>query len=146
MFTVVDGDMGVDGVVNYTLVSAPDDHFTLDPVSGTLTLVQEVDFDTEVFSSIFLTMDVEIAACDRHTPLSACPQIDVLLYLIAENDNSPGFVQDLYTVDIIETAPINTLLYSHWSVWALTWELGEYRALIFWSPPQRLKPYSVWGL
>ena len=110
MFTVVDGDMGVDGVVNYTLVSAPDDHFTLDPVSGTLTLVQEVDFDTEVFSSIFLSMDVEIAACDRHTPLSACPQIDVLLYLIAENDNSPSFVQDLYTVDIIETAPINSTI------------------------------------
>ena len=110
VFTVVDEDEGEDGEVMYNLVSSLDDHLSFDPVSGSVTLVREFDFETEEFSSLFHQVDVEIVACDRATPPPICPEINTIVYLSGSDEYNTSFFQDLYTAAIRETAPLGSAL------------------------------------
>lgn len=92
-YLIVDEDGGVDGVLTYTsLDDPPNPYITLDPESGDLLLISQLDYEKEGA----LTTSIQINGCDQLTPTYLCPNITIHFTLTSVNDNDPQFLQSEY--------------------------------------------------
>ncbi|XP_067898848.1 protocadherin Fat 4 [Heterodontus francisci] len=105
IFTAVDKDLGANGTVRFLLdPESPPRYlhlFRLDPVSGRLTCVTELDREEQAEYTLF------VQARDKgNPPLSSVAQVTVTLEDI--NDNSPTFYPVQYFANIKENEPPGT--------------------------------------
>ncbi|XP_069675157.1 protein dachsous-like isoform X2 [Periplaneta americana] len=102
-----DRDSGRNGVVRYRLasssggVSSSGGLFAVDPRLGHLTLSRHLDYETAQRHSL-----VVIATDTGEPPLSA--NLTVLVEVQDVNDNRPVFERAEYTVDVLESLPVNS--------------------------------------
>ncbi|XP_067849588.1 protocadherin Fat 4 [Heptranchias perlo] len=107
IFTAVDKDLGANGTVRFLLDPETPLHyhdlFRLDPVSGRLTCVTELDREEQAAYTLF------IQARDKGSPpLSSVAEVNVTLKDI--NDNSPTFYPVQYFANIKENEPPGTYI------------------------------------
>ena len=99
--TATDDDIGAAGVIAYSLIQAnPTEglhHFTIDETSGMITTL--VSLDRESISQYVLTVE----AADSGIPPKKS-QIEVTVVVGDVNDNIPVFSQDIYYVNVSESA------------------------------------------
>jgi len=100
-----DNDNGYDGIVTYSL-SMAQDCFTIDPVSGNLALL--CNLDREIQDVYYIT----ILAKDNPTNYSfqRSSNITIELNVSDVNDNAPRFMNNLYTLSVSETITTNVVL------------------------------------
>ena len=97
-YLVVDEDGGADGVLVFTaLDDPPNPYLSVDPDTGDIILLRELDYEVEVLESA-----VEIHVCDQATPASLCPNVTISFSLTGINDNDPYFLKPLYHSSIEE--------------------------------------------
>ena len=108
--SVSDGDRGIHGEVNFSLLTPLDSHLSFESRHANLTLVRAVDFETEsnISSTFYQELPLNIRACDTTTPPEECPIGHFLLYILASDDNEPVFLNDTYTTAINESAPVGS--------------------------------------
>lgn len=111
---VKDEDSGVHGQLNFALLTQLDHHFSFDSLHGNLTLIEPVDFESEtnLFTSIFLEISINIRVCDTTTEEDACPIIMCPLYIIASDDNEPFFTDTSYSATVPESTDVGSALLS----------------------------------
>ncbi|XP_078395822.1 protocadherin Fat 4 isoform X1 [Cetorhinus maximus] len=107
IFTALDKDLGANGTVRFLLhPDSPPRHldlFRLDPVSGRLTCVTELDREEQAEYTLL------VQARDKGSPpLSSVAQVTVTLEDI--NDNSPTFYPVQYFANIKENEPPGTYI------------------------------------
>ena len=91
-------DTGVNAEITYTIVGGNEQgKFSLDPVSGVLTITEELDF--EAVKEYMLT----VQGNDGGTPSLSNTAI-VKINLTDANDNTPVFAQTVYTAEVAENA------------------------------------------
>ena len=89
-----DRDTGNNSQLTFSFVNATSE-FTIDPLSGTVTVVQSLDFEvTQMFTLVVRVVD------QGEPPLSNTTE--VVINVMDENDNAPQFAQDIFEVDIQE--------------------------------------------
>ena len=105
--TATDYDIGAAGVITYSLIQANPteglDHFTINYTSGMITTL--VSLDRENISQYVLTVE----AADSGIPPKKS-QIIVTVVVGDENDNVPVFSQDIYYINVSESAGINEVI------------------------------------
>ena len=97
VYTVVDMDVGPQGVLNYSL-QYPDPHFSVDGTFGSLILVQPFDLDYAGASTFY---NPRIVICDPYI----CTGINVYMTVAAQNDHTPMFSQKVYNVTYSDGTP-----------------------------------------
>uniref|UniRef100_H2ZGL2 Uncharacterized protein n=1 Tax=Ciona savignyi TaxID=51511 RepID=H2ZGL2_CIOSA len=80
-----DEDAGNNGSVFYTLLGNPD-KFTIDPINGTITTTQTLDYDL-----MRTSYKLRVRASDRGTPFSRKSECFVFVTISNMNDNAPMF-------------------------------------------------------
>ena len=91
-----DNDTGQNSEIVYTVLTDPSSSFSIDSVSGVLTLVQPLD------ASLYGThIEIDVKATDKGSP-PLHSNATVRLTII--NSNAPNFSQPLYTKSISESA------------------------------------------
>jgi len=101
-----DRDSGRNGVITYRLTSAAGATstgglFAVDPRLGHITLARHLDYETAQRHSL-----VVHATDTGEPPLSA--NLTVLVEVQDVNDNRPVFERAEYTVDVLESLPVNS--------------------------------------
>ena len=101
-----DRDSGRNGIVRYRLTSAAGGSstgglFAVDPRLGHITLVRHLDYETAQRHSLIVH-----ATDTGEPPLSA--NLTVLVEVQDVNDNRPVFERVEYTVDVLESLPVNS--------------------------------------
>ena len=104
-FAVSDADAGPDGNITYTL-SEDTSFFSVDLLTGSLVLEEEIDLDGGSMSFITLT----IVACDTFPPRDICPNLRKFIFLTQVDDDFPTFSQENYIISVPENIPIGSLL------------------------------------
>ena len=120
-FTATDGDSGTNAVLSYSITSGNDQGaFSLDSISGVLLIAGALDRETT--ASYNLTVQV----ADGGNP-SLSSRVNATITIDDENDNSPVFSQDSYTVIL----PYNEL--EEWStvVTATDQDIGSNAAITY---------------
>ena len=108
-YTFEDADAGVaDRNVTFTFAEEAGDtsFFSLDLVTGNLTLVRELDFDNQTEDVYFV--QIPITLCDIFPPVDTCPNLDIRLIVAAVNEFDPQFPQDIYEASIPESIEVNS--------------------------------------
>ena len=102
--TALDQDSGPNGAIRYAIVGGNEEnHFTIDPLSGSITVTKALDFDT---IPKFL---LNITATDMgFEPKVATTTLTVLLTDV--NDNPPRFNQSEYVGFVSENSPPDTFV------------------------------------
>ncbi|XP_078660403.1 protocadherin Fat 4-like isoform X2 [Branchiostoma floridae x Branchiostoma belcheri] len=86
--------------INFSIVSGNDDSvFSINPVSGAVTVLKEIDYDPPRNNTGF---ELQILATDGMYNTTAIVNIMVT----DVNDNAPEFTQDVYEVQVSETAAL----------------------------------------
>ena len=84
--------------------------FSLNHTTGALVVAQSLDVDS--LGGMTDTIVFNITACDEDPPVVACPSIQVMINILATNDNSPQFSSDFYRVEASTiTSPTHSKLY-----------------------------------
>ncbi|XP_050549134.1 cadherin-related tumor suppressor [Daktulosphaira vitifoliae] len=100
----IDDDENINGVVTYTVVSDwGNDVFNIDSHSGIITLTGKLDYE-EVQHYILI-----IQAQDGGKPMLSST-VTVYINVIDENDNTPVFEVNSYSIDIYENVTENTII------------------------------------
>ena len=94
--TANDADLGVNADLQFSIINN-ESTFTIDDVTGTLLLLNTLDYETTQ------THIVNIAVTDGIHVTNRSLTVNVL----DENDNSPYFVQNNYTTTVPENSPTN---------------------------------------
>ena len=97
VYTVVDMDVGPQGVLNYSLIY-PDPQFSVDGTFGSLILVQPFDLDYAGAPSFY---NPRIQICDPNI----CTGMYVYMYVTAQNEHTPMFSQKVYYVTYNDSTP-----------------------------------------
>ena len=97
VYTVVDMDVGPQGVLNYSLLY-PDPHFSVDGTFGSLVLVQPFDVDYAGAPSFY---NPRIQICDPYI----CTGMNVYMLVTAQNDHTPMFSKKVYYVTYSDGTP-----------------------------------------
>ena len=93
-----DGDEGLNGTVSYALLQGNEEgFFELDPFSGTLSLLQRLNFEETPFYIL------AASAVDSGSP-SLTGFTNILVQVINTNDHPPQFVNDEYFLTVRENA------------------------------------------
>ena len=112
-YTVIDTDEGPGNMIIFSLiVDDPNNEnltsfFNFDPNTGTLSLRQAFDHDAVVLQT---PITVRITACDVSPPASDCQNTVVTIFVVESNDNLPFFSQDIYSVTVSESFPVDEVL------------------------------------
>lgn len=103
-YTVHDRDAGIDGTITYTFAPSAitGDFFSLDLAKGFVTIVRELDLDSDMEPAPQF-LHPTITACDFFPPILTCPNIDVNIFIQQINEFLPEFSQDRYTVAVPRT-------------------------------------------
>lgn len=103
--TASDNDDGPNGMVRYTISGGNErKEFAIDPISGTITLLQSLDYD------MIQEYHLNITAQDLgFKPKDAVAMLTVIVTDI--NDHVPEYNQSVYHAYLIENAPINSFIY-----------------------------------
>ena len=130
-YLVCDDDCGSYGNITYTIYPATDpdpvitQYFTLDLLTGELTLSRPLDFDvpdTPLTTDLVMSRQVlkrvffNIRGCDQFPPTFSCPNIAnaIFLYIFPINEFHPSFSGETfpenYVVSINESAAFNQLV------------------------------------
>ncbi|XP_060532504.1 protein dachsous [Cylas formicarius] len=96
-----DKDSGSNGVVRYRLASNNGGTFKIDPKLGHLTLAKHLDFETTQRHTLVVT-----ATDSGSPPLSA--NLTVMIEVQDMNDNPPVFEKNSYTLNVMESLPVNS--------------------------------------
>ncbi|XP_038564182.1 protocadherin-16 [Micropterus salmoides] len=102
--TARDKDQGPNGDVRYSLLKGKNSHsdwFSIDPVTGIITTVTALDFESEPAPSVTV-----VAMDSGRPPLSSTAKVDIVLQDV--NDNTPVFSSNLYNASIKENTPAGT--------------------------------------
>ena len=97
VYTVVDMDVGPQGVLNYSLLY-PDPHFSVDGTFGSLILVQPFDLDYAGAPSFY---NPRIQICDPYI----CTGIYAYMSVATQNGHTPMFSQKVYYVTYSDGTP-----------------------------------------
>ena len=97
VYTVVDMDVGPQGVLNYSLLF-PDPQFSVEGTFGSLILVQPFDLDYAGAPSFY---NPRIHICDPNI----CTGLYVYISVAAQNDHTPMFSQKVYYVTYSDGTP-----------------------------------------
>jgi len=106
--SATDADSNENGVIVYSLEFLSNDtespsNFGIDPVNGTVFLLNTVNLDRERTASYEMT----VTATDYGEP-SLSTNITVIVIVVDVNDNAPQFQSRLFTGRIFENLPANT--------------------------------------
>lgn len=109
-YSVSDDDAWPHGVTNarYTILEDSDDieQYSLDPITGTLTLTGSLDVD--IFQDGSHTSRVRINVCDDPAQFEICENLLVALTVISVNDNYPQFSQNHYEITVPVSLPVDS--------------------------------------
>lgn len=121
-----DADDGPNGMVRYLISNGnSEEHFMVNPVSGAVTILHELDYDT------VREYRLNITATDLgFIPKSSMAMLTVILTDI--NDNPPVFNQTFYEASIPENSPPDSLVY-------------QVKAIDIDSPKNAIIQYSIVG-
>ncbi|GFO15617.1 protocadherin fat 4, partial [Plakobranchus ocellatus] len=102
-----DTDSGSDGTITYRIASGvPGNEFIIDESTGRLFVGSMLDFDTAPTSySIIVEAEDGAGASDASTST-----VSLAITLLDVNDHAPQFSTSLFTFDVEENSPENTLL------------------------------------
>ncbi len=109
-YQVTDTDEGGSETLQYSLTIDPEqvttnsEHFSLDPVTGALSVTGSLDVDTTGGSD---SVTVTMALCDMDPPSELCPNVRVRILISASNDNFPKLGQDMYEKTVPEDLSVN---------------------------------------
>jgi len=108
-FTVIDVDHDeIVFTLNNTTSSPNVPRFSLNRTTGALVVAQSLDVDS--LGGMTDTIVFVITACDADPPVVACPSIQVIINILATNDNSPQFSSDFYRVEASTITAVGTVL------------------------------------
>uniref|UniRef100_A0A3Q3JL15 Protocadherin-16 n=1 Tax=Monopterus albus TaxID=43700 RepID=A0A3Q3JL15_MONAL len=102
--TARDKDQGPNGDVRYSLLKGKNSHsdwFSIDPVTGIITTMAALDFESEPAPSVTV-----VATDSGRPPLSSTAKVDIVLQDV--NDNTPVFSSNFYNASIKENTPAGT--------------------------------------
>lgn len=113
IYVASDRDDGPDGVIIYLLDISPDNNdyqsFTLDRITGTLILNQELDVDDT--SAGFKNLQISIIACNEDIiDIDVCPTGHFTIFVTAVNDLAPKFNESSYSESISESEMNGTVI------------------------------------
>ncbi|KAL4715527.1 hypothetical protein ACJJTC_009153 [Scirpophaga incertulas] len=98
-----DADEGLNGDIYYKLIGGDvKNHFSLDEATGQLLINKPLDRET---------MDryqLTVLAHDSGQTIQLSATTTIILDVLDENDNAPGFTQTQMNVSVLETEPVNT--------------------------------------
>ena len=101
--SATDGDEGLAGTIRYDDIHGNDEGiFDLDPITGSVALVTELDFEAAQFHEFV------VSATDMATP-NLTNYTTVLVHVMDVNDNLPHFVSSEYTVTVDHLITVNTV-------------------------------------
>ena len=104
-----DADAGV-ADRNVTFTFAEEDKntsfFSLDLLTGNLSLESELDFDNQT-EDIFIVR-IPVTLCDIFPPVDTCPNLEIRLLVESVNEFDPQFSQDIYEASIPESIEVNS--------------------------------------
>lgn len=95
----LDSDYGLNAQVRYRLRELPNGHwrsFQIDPISGIITLAQELDREA------LRLHELRVQAYDLGTPTSLSTDLDITVLVTNVNDFEPEFTQDIFQVIFTE--------------------------------------------
>ena len=98
VFEATDADTGTNAQIVFSLQYVNTVPFQINPSSGVVTLSGALDYETET------EYQVEVVASDLGSPAMSST-ISLTLLLLDQNDNTPVFTQEQYSVSISETHP-----------------------------------------
>lgn len=103
--TASDNDDGPNGMVRYTISGGNErKEFAIDPISGTITILQSLDYD------MIQEYHLNITAQDLgFKPRAAIAMLTVIVTDI--NDHPPVFNQSVYHAHLAENSPINSFIF-----------------------------------
>ncbi|XP_031340977.1 cadherin-related tumor suppressor [Photinus pyralis] len=103
--SATDNDQGPNGMIRYDISAGNErKEFAIDPISGSITILQPLDYDT------IQEYHLNITAQDLgFKPHQAVAMLRITLTDI--NDNAPTFNQSTYDAYIAENQPINSFVY-----------------------------------
>lgn len=96
-----DADAGRNGAVRYTLLEAPPGLFELGSRSGRLALLRPLDYETQP------RLHLVLGAADGGTPAQSA-SMTLLIEVQDVNDNPPVFDRPAYSVNVLESLPVNS--------------------------------------
>ncbi|XP_067654380.1 cadherin-23-like [Haliotis asinina] len=146
-FGATDDDIGLDGIIAYSIVSVTgasgattSDKFTIDTATGELRIATRLDGDTGTNGET--SYSVVIRASDSGTsPRSVDGTIDVSVTNV--NDNAPVFDQTDYQANVNEDSPVDTVVVSFTPVDhdgdAVTLSIASGRDDLFWCDGNDVK-------
>ncbi|KAI6659268.1 protocadherin Fat 4-like [Oopsacas minuta] len=106
LFLATDPDVGVNAFINYEIIEGNDGGlFYLDPV--TQALYSNTSFDREIVDTLMITIEARDAGEPQLTS-----QVSIEINIIDINDNSPEFSHSLYNISIIETLPVDSIVFN----------------------------------
>ena len=108
-YTFDDADAGIaDSSVTFIFAEEDQDtsFFSLDLVTGNLTLVRGFDFDNQT-EDVFI-VSIQITLCDIFPAIDTCPNLDIRLVVASVNEFDPEFLQDVYEASIPESLAVNS--------------------------------------
>ncbi|XP_072433372.1 protocadherin Fat 4-like isoform X3 [Chiloscyllium punctatum] len=96
--SAVDLDSGLNGQIEYSLQELTRNKFSINTTSGELSIIG--DLDRELVERIM----IDVIASDKgEPPLSS--SISITIIITDVNDNSPSFMENIYTVTVDENIP-----------------------------------------
>ena len=104
-----DADSGVaDSNITFTFAEEDEDtsFFSLDLLTGNLTLVRELDFDNQTLGVYIIRTSITL--CDIFPPVDTCPNLEIRFFVTAVNEFDPQFSQDTYESSILESLEVNS--------------------------------------
>ncbi|XP_078597383.1 protocadherin Fat 4-like [Branchiostoma floridae x Branchiostoma japonicum] len=104
--TATDGDQGSHGEVSYAITGTDpgplSEHFSIDPTSGEIQLVSQVDYDTMGGSKVVTVTVQAVDGGSGADQRSASTTVNVTVNDV--NDNNPGCAENLLVVQVDEDA------------------------------------------
>uniref|UniRef100_A0A7M5X211 Cadherin domain-containing protein n=2 Tax=Clytia hemisphaerica TaxID=252671 RepID=A0A7M5X211_9CNID len=102
-----DADVSPNNQIIYTM-DLPDSKFTVNPVSGDITLLQPLDYETAQSHQVVISVANTPAASTSNTN----NKVTVTIIVEDYNDNCPQFSQNVYVKNVTENSLGQTLVFS----------------------------------
>ena len=110
-FLFTDTDAGSDGNITYSLRdgtpgSGDSNFFSLDLISGDLTITEVLDNDVEgviLIGGLYRRFFVSIIGCDEHPPSDQCNNFDFNVFVLSVNEFNPVIAEERYLLSFPES-------------------------------------------
>ena len=119
-----DMDAGPDGQLIFTIEGDNDEFFRVNSSTGEVSLRQILDYELLIMGEAFVIIFLQLTCCDVSPPVPECPNFEISVFVLPENEFLPVFLQSEYEVIVSESLEVGSTILNQTTLQCIDGDIG----------------------